>query len=155
MIKLHNLTDYAVILLTSFDEARDSISSAAQLSDKTGLSLPTVSKILKLLAGANILRAERGKNGGYRLNRPFAQITMAEVIEAIQGPVAVTACADGASDSCALSSRCHMNGRWSIVNTAIRGALENISLRDMLGHEKTHPIKNNKTTTVIQEGISA
>jgi Rrf2 family protein len=95
----------------------------------TGVPEPTVAKVLKALAGQGLVASQRGARGGYTLARPLASIPVAAVIEAIDGPIALTACVDGGG--CGSHSLCPMHGRWDPVNEAIRAALDGITLADM------------------------
>jgi len=131
MIKLSRLTDYGVVVMTQINQGADSVTTAHDLAATTGLPLPTVSKLLKKLAKTRLLQSHRGVNGGYSLSRPLAQITAAEFIEALDGPVALTACVDGAEDACNVESLCPVRGGWDRVNRAIRTALEEVSLADL------------------------
>lgn len=130
MIRLNKLTDYAVVMLTAMSQRGDVAWTAARLSEETGVPLPTVSKLIKVLAKAEVLTAKRGAAGGCRLIRPGAEISVIEVIEAIEGPIALTDCVEGGGD-CAVESLCPMRGNWTTVNNAIRGALQTVSIDDM------------------------
>ena len=131
MIKLSRLTDYGVVVMTQINRSAGSVTTAQDLASATGLPLPTVSKLLKKLAKSCLLQSHRGVKGGYSLSRALAQITAAEFIEALDGPVALTACVDGAEDSCNVESLCPIRGGWDRVNRSIRTALEEISLADL------------------------
>ena len=132
MIKLGRLTDYAVTLLTQMVGGDDSVWSASDLADKTGLPVPTVSKVLKQLARAGILQTKRGATGGYRLARQAHSISIAMIVEAMDGPIALTECAEGGEHSCGVEALCPMSGHWNKVNRAVKRALEDVSLADML-----------------------
>lgn len=131
MIKLAKLTDYAVVILSAMAESEGTLLSAVQLADRTSLPEPTVSKVLKLLARSGIITSVRGAHGGYRLTDIPADITVLDIIEAIEGAVALTACIEGSQESCAIVNMCGVKGRWDIVNTAVKTALENVTLHDM------------------------
>ena len=92
---------------------------------------PTVAKVLKALAKEGVLASQRGVRGGYRLARPADRISMLEVIRALEGPVSLTACVDGAEGDCDVEQLCPVRGNWDRVNTAIRGALADVTLEDM------------------------
>ena len=107
------------------------LSSAAEVAASTGLGLPTVSKLLKSLAKADLVVSTRGAQGGYKLSRNPDLISAADVIDALEGPVSITECS--ASDShCDFESVCSVGNAWQRVNVAIRRALEDISLNDLL-----------------------
>ena len=132
MIKLSKMSDYAVVVLTALAGCENRQAAASALAAKTGLPEPTVAKILKTLARANVISSLRGAAGGYRLERDARDLSMAEVIEAIEGPVELTACVEGSTDSCALEGVCGMKGRWNPVNAAIKTALSQVRLADMV-----------------------
>lgn len=131
MIKASKLADYAVVLLSSMARNQGELYSSAALARQTHVPEPTVAKLLKVLSKAQIVDSVRGSQGGYRLNALPDRISIAHVIEAIDGPIAMTACVDHAQDHCELESICGLKGRWNGVNIAIRNALENIKLSDM------------------------
>jgi FeS assembly SUF system regulator len=130
VFKLNRLTDYAFAVLTHLSEAPGGADSARGVSEATGLPLPTVSKLLKLLAAAQLVRAERGQHGGYRLARSAARIKVADVIAATDGRVALTDCST-AAPSCERIRTCRLRPNWLRINAAIRKALSDISLQDL------------------------
>lgn len=130
MFRLNRLTDYAVVVMAQMS-LRGELRSAQQISEDTAVPLPTVSKLLNLLGRAGLVTAQRGAAGGYTLSRSAEQITVAQIIQALEGPIALTACVDGASDSCGVESLCPMHGNWNRVNSAIQEALNSVSLADM------------------------
>ena len=99
------------------------------------LNQPTIAKIAKALVKADIVIAERGVNGGYRLARAPSDINAAEIIEAIEGPIALTACVDGADAICETRHGCFMSGQWNEVNASIRSALEKVTLDKLFNPE--------------------
>jgi FeS assembly SUF system regulator len=131
MIKLSRLTDYAVTLLTQMISEGKEVWSASDLAEKTALSVPTTSKILKQLTKSGIISAQRGATGGYHLNRKASSISIAAVVEAMDGPIALTDCAEGGDHSCRVEQTCPMSGNWDKINRAVRRALEEVSLADM------------------------
>jgi FeS assembly SUF system regulator len=132
MIRLGRLTDYAVTLLTQMVGGGERLWTTAGLAERTGLSMPTVSKILKQLTKAGILGAQRGATGGYRLARDAHAVSVAAIVEAMDGPIALTECSDGGDHSCGVEPICPMNGHWNKVSRAVKGALETVSLADMV-----------------------
>ena len=132
MLRLSRLTDYAVTLLTQMVSGEERLWAASDLAGKTGLPLPTVSKILKQLAKAHLIGAQRGAAGGYRLAHPATAISVAAIIEAMDGPIALTECSDGGDHACGVEPICPMNGPWTKVSRAVRAALETVSLADMV-----------------------
>ncbi|MFY9287228.1 MAG: SUF system Fe-S cluster assembly regulator [Alphaproteobacteria bacterium] len=145
MIKLSRLTDYAVTLLTQMVREEKAIWAAPDLAEKTNISPPTVSKILKQLTKSGIISAQRGATGGYRLAMAPTEITIATIIEAMDGPIALTECAGEGEHSCTVERLCPMSGNWDRVNRAVKNALGTVSLADMaatrmpLAFMETHP----------------
>ncbi len=131
MIRLNRMTDYAVVVLAQMACRPEDTVTAPQLAKATSMPLPTVSKMLKALARHDILRSLRGASGGYRLNGAPEDISVARIIAALEGPIALTACVDGAEGDCGVERLCPMRGNWDRVNEAIRGALEAVSLAEM------------------------
>ncbi len=135
MLRLSKLTDYAVVVLTRL--ARDGatpsgpVQTALSLAGDTGIAEPTVAKVLKILAQSGLVEGVRGPRGGYRLTRPLASVPLSEVIVAVDGPIALTACVDGGSGMCEAEAICPVRGRWDPVNDAIRRALSGITLADL------------------------
>ena len=131
MLRLNRITDYAVVVLTQMVREPDRQVTAPQLSEESSVPAPTVAKVLKALAKEGVLASQRGVHGGYRLARPAGDISMLEVIRALEGPVSLTACVDGAEGDCNVELLCPVRGNWDRVNTAIRGALADVTLEDM------------------------
>lgn len=132
MLKLGRMTDYAVVILSRLaQELPGTVMTAPRLATATGLPEPTVAKLLKGLAQNGLLTAQRGAAGGYALPRPPAAITMAEVVVALEGPIALTACVDGSEDGCLIENHCPVRGRWEPVNAALRDALAAVTLAHM------------------------
>lgn len=133
MIRLSKLADYAVVLMAQMADADAATRhSAAGLADATGIPAPTVSKILGSLGRAGLLASHRGVGGGFALARPPHAITVADIIGAVDGPIAVTHCLEhGAADNCDILDTCRMRGYWTRINAAIEGALGGISLADV------------------------
>ncbi len=131
MIKLGKLTDYAIVIMGQLmKEGEGASKSASFLSAKTGVPEPTVAKVLKALAQTGLVSALRGASGGYRLSRPAADISISDIITALDGPIAIVSCVDG--HACKAEASCHMKGRWDPVNEAIRAALDGVKLADMM-----------------------
>jgi FeS assembly SUF system regulator len=130
MIRLNKMTDYAVVLMTELALGGE-IMASADLTRRTTIPQPTVAKLLKVLAQGGLTVAHRGRTGGYGLGRRAENISVAQIIEVVEGPLAVTACIDGAHDNCEYETTCPMNGRWEMVNSVIRRALNEVSLAEM------------------------
>ena len=125
------MTDYAVVLATHL-AATDGAHPARDLALQTQIPEPTASKVLKKLARAGVVISQRGAKGGYALARRPEQIGVNEVIEAIEGPIAVTECSDETTDSfCEYETNCGVRANWQRINLAVQRALSEISLADM------------------------
>ncbi len=131
MFKLSRMTDYGVVALGYMAERTGHLMTAPEVADATGLPLPTVSKLLKQLAKDDIISAQRGAQGGYLLERRASDISVAEIIACLDGPVALTACVDGAEGSCQVETLCPMRGRWDRINLAVKDALSSVSLAEI------------------------
>lgn len=143
MLRLSRLTDYAVVVLIRLAEGEraegarcaargeEAVQTSPGIAAATGVPEPTVAKVLKALACAGLVASQRGAHGGYRLARPLPAISVVDVIAAVDGPIALTACVDGGGAGCDVASLCAVRGRWDVVNEAIRSALDRISLADM------------------------
>ncbi len=136
MIKLSKLTDYAIVILGEMAAAPGSLMTASDLSQKTTLPEPTVSKVLKLLTKGQVVDSTRGVNGGYSFNGNPEDISIAQVITALDGPVALTACVDGGNGVCEYEENCKVKEQWGPVNDAMKAALENVPLSQMIGGQK-------------------
>ena len=131
MIRLNRLTDYAILVLARMGQERSVLRTATQLALDTGVPLPTVAKILKTLAADGLIDSQRGATGGYALSRPAEEISMAEIISSLEGPIALTLCIDGSAGHCELETSCPTRSNLEKVNGAIRRALEELTLADM------------------------
>ena len=130
MLRLSKLADYAVVVLVRLSHA-DGCQTSPGIAGRTGLPEPTVAKVLKALAGAGLVLSQRGARGGYRLARGLEGIAVAEVVAAIDGPIALTACVEGGVGGCEAETSCPVRGRWDPVNQAVLAALSRITLADM------------------------
>ena len=130
MLRLSKLTDYAVVVLVRLADA-PAMQTSPGIAAATGIPEPTVAKVLKTLTIAGLVTSQRGARGGYRLHRPLDDIRVADVIAAIDGPVVLTACVDGAGTDCECHALCAMRGRWDPLNDAIHHALNSVTLADM------------------------
>lgn len=131
MLRLSRLTDYAVVVLSQMAKTTGTVMNAVDLADATALPQPTVAKVLKLLARHSVVRSVRGAQGGYVLERPADRVSVAEIISAIDGPVALTACVDEADGDCSVEQLCPMRGRWDRLNTAVQAAFESVTLAEI------------------------
>lgn len=131
MIRLNALTDYAVVILAQMTRDPAKLVTATQLAEETAVPAPTVSKVLKELAREGVLTSHRGVKGGYVLAGKPEDITVLQIIRALEGPVALTSCVDGSLNDCDVESLCPMRGNWEKVNMAVRSALGSVTLADM------------------------
>lgn len=130
MIRLTNLSDYAVVLMGELARA-DARQNAGDLSGKTGIPEPTVSKILGQLKRGGLLVSTRGIRGGFGLARPAADIAVVDIVEAVDGPIALVNCVSEAHKDCAIEPLCTMSIHWQRINDAVRGALGSVSLQEI------------------------
>lgn len=131
MLKVSKLTDYATVILTHIAHQPDELHAASDITQSTGVALPTVSKVLKLLSKANILISHRGAKGGYALAKKPSETNVAQVIIAIEGPIAMTECTASVG-TCEQESSCEIKGNWNLINAAVYAALEAVTLADMV-----------------------
>ena len=129
MLRISRLTDYATVILASLGNG--GLASAADIAERTHIGVPTVSKLLKELQRAGLVRSVRGARGGYQLARPAAEINAAEIIDAVEGPVALTACSGGAG-YCGIEATCLVGHGWQRISRAIRRALVGVSLEELV-----------------------
>ena len=131
-MRLSSLSDYAVVMMSAAARhCGGARVNAAQLAEETGVPLPTAQKLVSKLSTAGLLRSVRGSGGGFKLARPAAAISLADIIEAVEGPIALTACVDEARHDCGLEGACKVQPHWGAVNSAVRGALANVSLTSL------------------------
>jgi FeS assembly SUF system regulator len=131
-MRLSNMADYAVVVMGAAARHCGGLrTSATALATETGIALPTVQKLVSILSKGGLLRSVRGAGGGIQLARPAAAITLADIIEAVEGPIAMTACINAATCHCAIEPDCHVKPHWAIVNNAVRGALSDVSLSSL------------------------
>lgn len=129
-MRLSNLADYAVVTMSAAARhCGGARTSATELAEETGLPLPTVQKLVSMLGRAGLLRSVRGAGGGLQLARPAAAITVADIVEAVEGPIALTQCVEG--HDCAVDHSCAVKPHWPIINRALRGALAGIPLAQL------------------------
>ncbi len=132
MLRVTRLTDYATVVLTVLASRPDEVLSASELAERAGLEVPTVSKVLKPLAQAGLVAGFRGAHGGYKLARPAADISLIEIVEAMEGPLAMTECSLDHGE-CGISHQCGVRANWRRINDVVADALRGVSLAHMLG----------------------
>lgn len=132
-MRLSALADYAVVLMSAAARhCGGARTSAAQLSEETGVPIATAQKLVHALVRARLLRSVRGQGGGVQLARPAAAISLADIIEAVEGPIAMTSCVrEKAACGCAIELDCSVKPHWPVVNSAVRGALDGVSLASL------------------------
>jgi FeS assembly SUF system regulator len=132
VIRLTNLADYAVVVMAAAAREPAARLSAARVAELTGIPAPTVAKLMGTLARGGLLSASRGVAGGFTLARPAASISVVDVVEAVDGPIALTSCAGGDVHDCAMEGHCAIRGHWGPINQAVRGALAAVTLADLV-----------------------
>lgn len=146
MIRITKQADYGIVLMTHLSRNPDKLHTAPELASQTQLPLPIASKVLKLLARAELLNAHRGVKGGYTLARTPKAISVAEVIQAVEGPIALTECVEGSLSECSMESFCPLQDPWQLINQAVHQALSSITLAQMVG-SSSHLRPSNTPTT--------
>ena len=132
MIRLTNLADYAVVVMAAAAREPDVKLSAARVAELTTIPAPTVAKLMGTLARSGLLTASRGVSGGFTLARDPASISVAQVVEAVDGPITLTSCASGDLNDCVMEGHCAIRGHWGPINQAVRGALAAVTLADLV-----------------------
>lgn len=131
MLKLSKMADYAGVIVVQMAREPNHTHTASSLADGLNLPKATVAKCLKLLAKNNVLTSQRGVNGGYKLARPAGEISVAQVIDALEGPVQIADCAHSHAHDCQILETCPMRGGWDGINAEIQQMLQNKTLADM------------------------
>ena len=131
MFRVSKLTDYGTVMMTYLAREPNRVCNARDITLHTHVALPTVSKLLKLLTRHNLLISHRGAKGGYSLARSPEEISIAEIIDALEGDLALTECSHMEGE-CAIEDWCAIRGNWQLINRAVHNALRDISLADMI-----------------------
>jgi len=131
MIKLSRMADYGVILMVQLARAPQQVTTATELTEATALPGPTVSKLLKQLSRAGLLDSQRGTNGGYTLSQPVGEISVADIVSALEGPIALTECMTAEGAVCEIEALCPTRTNWRQINNALVEALDRVSLAEM------------------------
>tara|TARA_X000001036_G_C20505097_1_gene735538 strand:- start:116 stop:550 length:435 start_codon:yes stop_codon:yes gene_type:complete len=142
MLKITRLADYAVLIICSFDSYKGKIVSSQEIINKTGLQKATVNKVLAILVRKNLLEAHRGVKGGYTPFKRLEDISVKELIEAVEGPVSLTDCIDNNARNCNLFDACITKQAWSLVNSAIRDTLEGIKVKDISSAKRSNKLSS-------------
>lgn len=130
-MRLSKLTDYATVILSHIAKKNDGVHAAMGIAEVTGIAQPTVSKVLKLLVNAKVLTSVRGAKGGYKLARSPEKISVAAVINALEGPIALTECS-ASHHACEQVQGCEIQGNWDLINKTVHNALESVTLADLI-----------------------
>jgi FeS assembly SUF system regulator len=132
-MRLSSLADYAVVMMSAAARHCGGVArlNATVLAEETGLPLPTVQKLVSRLSAAGLIESARGTGGGFRLSRPAAAISLADIVEAIEGPIAMTACVEHGSHDCCIEENCRVKPHWNAVNGAVKGVLAGVSLASL------------------------
>ena len=131
-MRLTHLADYAVVMMTAAARREPCARlTATDLADETGVPLPTAQKLMQKLAAHGLLVGQRGAGGGYALARPVNEISLADIVEAVEGPIVLTMCADGVNHECVLDAHCRVKPHMSIVGDAVRSSLRAVSLAQL------------------------
>jgi len=138
MLRMSKLTDYGTLVLAQLAANGTKLTTSSAVAEATRLGQPTVSKLLKLLTHAGLVVSVRGAQGGYALARSPEEITAADILDALEGPVAITACSS-ASGACNLESYCRVGAAWQRINSSIRTALESVTLADLRSSDDPLP----------------
>lgn len=132
MIRISKMTDYATVILAALARAPSTSHSASAVAERTRIAAPTVSKVLKLLQRGGLVRSTRGLHGGYTLARSASEISASDIVDALEGPVAMTDCSAG-QGHCDIETTCGVGRAWQRVNLALRHALHDVSLAQLAG----------------------
>lgn len=131
-MRLSSMADYAVVTMAAAARhCGGTRVSAGRLAEETGLPAPTVQKLVSRLTAAGLLRSSRGVGGGLKLARPAAAITLADIVEAVEGPIALTACCEQGRHDCTVEHVCTVRPHWEVVNQTLRGALASVPLTQL------------------------
>ncbi|MDG1544609.1 MAG: SUF system Fe-S cluster assembly regulator [archaeon] len=132
MMRINKLTDYGIVVMTEIATMKsDTVHTAKVISERTKIPLPTVTRLLKTLSNEGLLDSQRGSQGGYSLSESASTISVASIIESIEGPIALTECSTNEC-ACSYESSCNVELPWQKINNTIKTALEKISLAEMI-----------------------
>lgn len=151
-MRLSSLADYAVVLMSAASRhcgaalLSEGKLNASTLAQETGVPLPTTQKLVSRLSAAGLIESTRGIGGGIRLARPPASISLADIVEAVEGPLAITSCTIDGNHDCKLEDSCTVKPHWGIVNQTIRKALNDVSLASLAQVPAAQKIKTMEHT---------
>ena len=142
MMRINKLTDYGIVVMTRIaDMDQSRVHTAREISEDTRIPLPTVTRLLKTLSGNGLLDSQRGSQGGYSLSRSSEDISVADIIEIFEGPIALTECSTNTCE-CAYETKCSVKEPWQKINDTVKNALEGISLNQMAGKNQNEGLLN-------------
>ena len=147
MLRISKLSDYAILVMVALQEQPDALLSAHSLADRTSVELPTASKVLKQLCKALLVTSCRGAKGGYQLARPAGEISVADIIAAIEGPIAMTECSVEPG-LCSQEEHCNLRSNWQRISMAVADALKQVTLAEMAQPLPTRSINELSIMTV-------
>lgn len=154
MLKMGKLTDYATVIMSFLAQNPGEVHAASELAQVVGISPPTALKVLKTLARAGLLQSQRGTKGGYQLTRPATQITVADILQAMEGPIGLTECGSSPG-ACLRESRCGVRTNWQRISQAVGEALARVSLAEMASPPPSpvHFIKPSAERAGVEAGV--
>jgi FeS assembly SUF system regulator len=138
MLRIGKLTDYATVILAILAADRSRVLTASALSGRTHIAAPTVAKLLKQLHHAGLVNSTRGTHGGYQLARDPENISAAAILDALEGPIALTECSVG-SGQCGIEHTCSVGRTWQRLSLAIRRSLNEVTLAQLAGLDDRAP----------------
>lgn len=151
MLRISKLTDYAIVITLFIGQQEHKYSNATLIATKTKLGLATVKKVLRQLMVANIVKSEQGATGGYSLIKLTSNITMRDIIHAMEGNIALTECSQNKS-TCDKNSTCQISQHWQVINQIILSALDKVSLNDLTQSPKDwQPITFERNTSNVEK----
>ncbi len=155
MIRLTKLTDYGIVLMTHLAAYRDRRWNAADLASETQLPAPMVSTILKQLVREGLLDSKRGAKGGYSLEKSAKDISVVDIITALDGPIALTECSDETTDECSYEAICRVKSHWLKINSVVRDALVRVTLDEMARDIETLSMDSIELSTRSNDSAAA
>lgn len=153
MLKIAKLTDYGTLVMTTLALAPTTVLNAQELAARSHVAAPTVAKLLKLLVKGGLVESTRGAHGGYRLARGADEITVAEVVTALEGPIAITACALHGG-GCTIEGSCTSRSNWRLIDDAVRQALSAVTLAEMAA-PRIQPVTRLKPAVALRSASHA
>lgn len=151
MLRVTRLTDYATVVLTALAARPDAVLSTTGLAELAGLEITTVAKLLKPLAQAGLVEGFRGTNGGYRLARPASRISLFQIVEAMEGPLAMTECSIHAG-ACGIEDSCGVRANWRRINDVVADALRGVTLAQMLDNTSPPRVSRKAIAATLTAG---